>query len=691
MAQRTKAQTSSGKRGRSSKKSAATGTQQPRKRPQGSNLIFALDIGTRTVIGIVAERVGDGFRVKDYELMEHPGRAMVDGQVEDIAQVGRLIVEVQRRLEARLRVSLSRVSIAAAGRMLRTARVSVSRELPAPQSIVARDVVLGLEGEAIELAQEQIRQEGGPGGSYYCVGYSIIEYIMDGQPVSQLIGHTCSHVGVELIAAFLPYSVIEGLYAAVDMSKLEVASLTLEPIAAINVLIPRELRLLNLALVDVGAGTSDIAICREGRVASYDMATIAGDELSEAIIRDYLVDFSEAERLKKSLSGGADILSYENVLGLSGEIRAEDMRNTLKPAVDLLARTVADKILECNGGPPAAVFLIGGGSQVPGLDAALAACLQIAPSNVAVGPRRSLKGVDIAAFPELSGPEFVTPLGIALTAITQESFHFFGVSINGRRLKLLNASHTRLMEVLLMAGYSSSQLVGRSGRSLVFTLNGAPHTIRGGLPEHAIVTINGTPASIESEVRPGDVILITPAQNGEPASAIAADFLPGDGLATVLINGEVADPARPIAQGDQVVVRPLAPTPPLKPLPNDVNQTHSDVQTKQAEKQSEAANAMPDPTASEESEDASPIIQAPVPEQPAREEGPATLDITLNGRPLSLPLGAGQQVYFMMNLLEKAGVDPANPQGQLLMECDGEAVGFSHPLKAGAKVRIGWQ
>ena len=44
-----------------------------------------------------------------------------------------------------------------------------------------------------------------------------------------------------------------------------------------------------------------------------------------------------------------------------------------------------------------------------------------------------------------------------------------------------------------------------------------------------------------------------------------------------------------------------------------------------------------------------------------------------------------------MNLLEKAGVDPANPQGQLVMECDGAAVGFLHPLQAGAEVRIGWQ
>ena len=687
MAQREKAQTGSGKRGRSSKKSSAASSERPKKRPQGENLIFALDIGTRTVIGVVGERVGvDGFRVKDYELMEHPCRAMVDGQVEDIAQVGRLILEVQRRLEARLRTSLSRVSIAAAGRMLRTARASVRRELPAPHSIVERDVVLGIEGEAIELAQEQLHQEGGQpqGGSYYCVGYSIVEYTMDGQPVSQLAGHTCSEVGVELIAAFLPYSVIEGLYAAVDMSRLEVQSLTLEPIAAINVLIPRELRLLNLALVDVGAGTSDIAICRDGRVASYDMATIAGDELSEAIIREYLVDFPEAERLKKSLLNGEEVLHYENVLGLPGEAKAQDILTILKPVVDLLARTVADKILECNGGPPSAVFLIGGGSQVPGLGKSLAACLQIAPENVAVGPRRSLKGVDITAFSALIGPEFVTPLGIALTAITQECFQFFGVSVNGRRLKLLNASHTRLMEVLLMAGYKSSQLVARSGRSLLFTLNGAPHTVRGGLPEHAVGTINGAPASIESDVRPGDVILITPARSGEPATAIAADFLPAEGLATVLVNGEIADPARPIVQGDKVDVRPIPAIPAAQPTLQEAPAPQKEAEPAESEAALESEPPADAPAAE--------VSGTPAQAQSAEDKAEAaTLEITLNGRPLSLPLSAGQQSYFIMNLLEKAGVDPANPQGQLVMECDGAAVGFLHPLQAGAEVRIGWQ
>ncbi len=78
--------------------------------------------------------------------------------------------------------------------------------------------------------------------------------------------------------------------------------MTLEPIAAINVLIPSSMRRLNVALVDIGAGTSDIAITDENTVTAYGMVPIAGDEVTEAISDHFLLDFPDAERVKKELS-----------------------------------------------------------------------------------------------------------------------------------------------------------------------------------------------------------------------------------------------------------------------------------------------------------------------------------------------------------------------------------------------------
>src|SRR5690606_22252797 len=98
------------------------------------------------------------------------------------------------------------------------------------------------------------------------------------------------------IATFLPEMVVESLYTVMERAGIEVTYLTLEPIAALNVAIPSELRLLNLALADIGAGTSDIAVTKSGTVIAYDMVPIAGDEVTEAIAHNFLVDFNTAER-----------------------------------------------------------------------------------------------------------------------------------------------------------------------------------------------------------------------------------------------------------------------------------------------------------------------------------------------------------------------------------------------------------
>ena len=94
------------------------------------------------------------------------------------------------------------------------------------------------------------------------------------------------------------------------------ASITLEPIAAINAAIPANLRLLNLVMVDIGAGTSDIAACTGGSITGYTMATVAGDEITETIMKQYLVDFPTAEAVKMQLAH-QDELPFLTSLGWS--------------------------------------------------------------------------------------------------------------------------------------------------------------------------------------------------------------------------------------------------------------------------------------------------------------------------------------------------------------------------------------
>jgi cell division ATPase FtsA len=119
--------------------------------------IFALDIGTRSVVGLIVEPVDDKFRVIDCAIQEHSERSMLDGQIHDVVAVAKVISQVKARLEEK-HGPLTQVAVAAAGRSLRTRRVRMEMEIR-QQSAFSKDDVLALEFSAVQEAQAQLAKE----------------------------------------------------------------------------------------------------------------------------------------------------------------------------------------------------------------------------------------------------------------------------------------------------------------------------------------------------------------------------------------------------------------------------------------------------------------------------------------------------------------------------------------------------
>ena len=485
--------------------------------------IFALDIGTRTVVGIIGEYIDEKFQLIDYISVPHSKRAMVDGQVEDIKQVAKIVAQVKNTLEERNNIQLNRVSIAAAGRALRTIQVSMDFDISGKEYIT-EDMVKSMEIEAIQKAQSQLDASVTKGTAFYCVGHSVVSYKLDDYKMISLEGHKGETAEVNLIAAFLPSIVVEGLYAVMDMNGLEVASLTLEPIAAMNVIVPPEIRLINIALVDIGAGTSDIAVAKDGSVYAYAMATTAGDEITEEIIRTYLVDFNTAEELKqKCTNDDKEELEFRDILGIPHKLKASEIYQKLTPAVDILAETICNSIVEVNNGSPAAVFLVGGGSLIEGLPALVAKKLGIDESRVAIGGGDFLKNVDENG--AKLGAEFVTPVGIAVTTALEQGYDFSVITVNDKKVRAFDTKQLTVFEALNLAGYKSADIMGKSGRNLTYTMNGKRTVIKGGGFTASEVYVNDRPASVISNISQGDRIRFIPASSGENAKATLADAI----------------------------------------------------------------------------------------------------------------------------------------------------------------------
>ena len=600
------------------------------KKEQEKNVIFALDIGTRSIIGVVGAVEGRRVHVLAIEKQDHGQRAMLDGQIENIEQVAEVAREVIARLEKKTKIHLSRVCVAAAGRALKSESASFTLELAATQTIT-EDIVGQLEAGAVSEAEQLLREQSGTQhDQYYMVGYTVSIYRLDGYPMSSIRDHTGKVLEAEVVVTFLPREVVESLYAVVGKLGLEVASLTLEPIASLNAAIPNDIRLLNLVLVDIGAGTSDIAICRDGSVVGYTMATIAGDEITELLMRALLIEFGEAEKLKMSL-GDKGKIGYKDILGLTHETTAEELREMIAPAVTALSQELAKRILDLNGKMPSAVFLAGGGSKLLGLKERVAEELKVEPSRVAIAGNHFEKNAFAEDY-DLNDPEYATPLGIAISAGLGLINDSYVILLNGVPAKLFRSGVLIMRDILMMNGYHYADLIGKTGANLSFTLNGERQFFRGALATPPVILLNGEPAELTDIVHAGDSITFTPASRGADAVKVIADFAGKrfDGAAT--INGAAASADQAIHTGDEVWIDGLG------ALPNGrIPEAPADDGGDSAEKSAAAE----DPASARE------------PDAPAG----APLSITLNGTPVALPGKPGGEPYYLMDMLEFSGLD----------------------------------
>ena len=310
--------------------------------------VFGLDIGTRNVVGTVGYREDEhSFIVVAQCIMEHETRAMIDGQIHDIGRVGKTIAKVKEQLEAQMKQPLTEVCIAAAGRVLKTITVNVEYEYP-EETVVTNEDVHTLDLLGIEKAQGLLKEQNDTKYKFYCVGYTVVKYYLNDEIFSNVVGHKADKISEDIIVTFLPEDVVDGLYSAVNLAGLTVANLTLEPIAAINVAIPEAFRMLNIALVDIGAGTSDISVTKDGSIIAYGMIPLAGDELTDLIVQNYLVDFKTAEQIKLA-SGSGEPITYKDIMLIEHTIPAEEVWELTAPVVDRMTSAVATKIKELNG------------------------------------------------------------------------------------------------------------------------------------------------------------------------------------------------------------------------------------------------------------------------------------------------------------------------------------------------------
>lgn len=697
-------------------------------------LVFGLDIGTRSIVGTVGYRRDDGHFVVVAQCgKEHETRAMLDGQIHDIAKVGNTIREVKERLEFKLTKRLEKVCIAAAGRVLKTIQTHTDMEF-GTDKIISEEDIYALNSKAIEEAYKHFIKENESDMKFYCVGSSVVRYYMNDYSITNLESHKAKKIGVDMIATFLPDDVVDGLYKAVESAGLSVASLTLEPIAAIELAIPEKFRLLNIALVDVGAGTSDISITKEGTITAFGMIPVAGDSLTETIAQHCMVEFNVAEKIKRE-AGEKDVVTYEDILGLPQQISASEVEELLYPSVKKMTDDVAEKILELNGGKSVgAVFVVGGGGKIPGYTKALAERLGIAPERVAIRGKEVMQTIVFEDTEMEQNSLLVTPIGICLD-FYKENHNFIFVSFNDTSVKLYNNDKLTIMDVAVQADYPSADLFPKSGKQLTFTVNGKTRFVRGEMGEGAVIALNGEPANLYTQVKENDIVRVLESTAGAPGK-MKLEKLPEfkstfnvfvNGQKVTLpkfpsVNGNIITTSYEIQEGDNIEfldymtvdhIRTTMDIIVAEDVVCMVNNKEADKDTKVyenfevvfkiLEKPAEETVTYEDLLEESGSEEAAKVTEDAKPEAAKKDEkaeegsleetpsvptGPITIYVSVNGNPVKM---SGKPKYVFVDVFNYINFDLSKPQGVIVTTINGHDANYMEELHDKDIIEIYWR
>lgn len=275
--------------------------------------IVALDIGTeyvKALIGRVSEET-DSIEIIGVGRERQSLSDMQAGAIADIPSVVENCDQALAKAEQQAGVSVRTAVIGIAGELVKgtTTTVKISRKEAAKQLDAAEmERIIRLVQERAEVkARQQVAMElGGKDVEIRLVNSALVSIEIDGYPVTNPLGFQGKDVVVQLYTAYAPMIHIGALEKTAQELDLDLLAVAAEPFAVARSVIGDTANTsFSAVLMDVGGGTTDIAVINEGGVQGTKMFGIGGRAYTKGVERDLGVDYEIAEKLKLGLTAGS--------------------------------------------------------------------------------------------------------------------------------------------------------------------------------------------------------------------------------------------------------------------------------------------------------------------------------------------------------------------------------------------------
>jgi cell division protein FtsA len=272
--------------------------------------LVALDIGTENVKALIGRIAEEEVEIIGVGKAHQGLQDMQAGAISDIAAVTANCNKALAEAEKQAGVSARAVVIGIAGELVKGITVSVRVQRKDAKKALEIDeverIVALVQKRALERAKQQIADElGGKEIEVQLVNSALVRMEIDGYEVTNPVGFQGKEVLVQLYTAFAPMIHIGALEQVANQLDMDLLAVAAEPFAvARSVIGDADDSTMSAVLMDVGGGTTDIAVLNEGGVQGTQMFGIGGRAFTKSIVRNIEVGFLEAEKLKLGLGDG---------------------------------------------------------------------------------------------------------------------------------------------------------------------------------------------------------------------------------------------------------------------------------------------------------------------------------------------------------------------------------------------------
>lgn len=324
--------------------------------------IVGLDIGTEYIKALIAKVVGNQAEIIGVGRAHQGLGDMQAGAIADIAAVVANCDKALAQAEEQAGLSARTVVIGIAGELVKgtTTTVRYRRQDPSKELTIEEvsRIVTKVQERAEQKARDSLAWElgGKQQVDIRLVNSALVSIQIDGYKVTNPVGFQGRDVVVQLYTAFAPLVHIGALERTAQELDLDLLAVAAEPFAvARSVIGDNTGSNMSAILMDVGGGTTDIAVINDGGVQGTKMFGIGGRAYTRAIERDMSVDFDKAEELKMGLT------THET----TGD-KAKEVREALMKTLAVWTHGVELALGEFDqvDNLPQRVLLCGGGSSL---------------------------------------------------------------------------------------------------------------------------------------------------------------------------------------------------------------------------------------------------------------------------------------------------------------------------------------